>query len=153
MKLKIQKEAFDAAAEVADLVQGRSDIGAVVTFQGLVRDQRSGQGDDPVETMELQHYPEMTERMIRKVAQTASERFEIEDCLIIHRFGLLKPGDPIVLVATFARHRKAAFQAAEYLIDYLKTEAPFWKKEAGPDGSAWVDAREADDEATRKWKA
>lgn len=152
MKIRVQEAPFDVAAEAAGLTQGRSDIGAVVTFQGLVRDQRSGEGKGPIESMELQHYPAMTERALSKAAEAACKKFEIEDCLIIHRFGLLKPGDPIVLVATLARHRKAAFQAAEFLIDYLKTEAPFWKKEAGPGGEEWVEACDEDAAATRQWQ-
>lgn len=153
MMIRVQKAAFDASAEVSGLVAERRDIGAVVSFQGLVRDSHAGAPEGRVDSMELQHYPAMTERALKRIAEKALQEFDIEDCLIIHRFGALEPGEPIVLVVTLAAHRKAAFAAAEFLIDYLKTEAPFWKKETGPGGSEWVEARDEDMEAARGWKS
>ena len=146
--IRVQSDDFDIGAEIARLTQGRSDIGAVVTFTGCVRDQAGGK---QIAEMTLEHYPGMTERELARIEAEARERWPLQECLIIHRYGTLKPGDRIVLVITASPHRHAAFEAAEFLMDYLKTSAPFWKRESGPDGAQWVDARESDDEALERW--
>lgn len=151
MSVRVQTEDFDIAAEMAALTAGRSDIGAVVTFTGRVRG--SSGGRDLV-SMSLEHYPGMTEAELEAVEAEAHARWPLQASLIVHRVGDLNPGANIVLVITASPHRQAAFQAAEFLMDYLKTRAPFWKKEtfAGGD-SAWVDARESDDDALTRWTA
>lgn len=148
-RVSVQAEDFDLAAEVARLTAGRADIGAVVTFTGLVRDRAGGA---PIEAMELEHYPGMTEKALREIAQEAAARWPLQALTVIHRHGPLKPADRIVLVAAASAHRAAAFEAAEFLMDYLKTRAPFWKKETTPEGARWVDAREADDAAAARWR-
>lgn len=147
--IRVQTEDFDIGAEIARLREGRTDIGALVAFAGLVRDHASGAD---VSAMTLEHYPGMTERELEAIEAEARSRWPITACLIIHRVGRLEAGENIVLVVTASAHRQAAFEAAEFLMDYLKTRAPFWKKEEGRgrDG-AWVDAREADDAAARRW--
>lgn len=148
MPVRIQESDFDLGAEVAGLTKGRTDIGAIVTFTGTVRG-----GEGAIESMTLEHYPGMTERELERVEADANARWPLQASLIIHRYGELKPGENIVLVVTASAHRQAAFEAAEFLMDYLKTRAPFWKKEAGPDGKGdWVDAREADDAAVERWE-
>ena len=146
--IRVQQEDFDIGAEIARLRSGRTDIGAIVTFTGTVRDTAKG---EPISEMTLEHYPGMTEKELERIEQDAQARWPLQASLIIHRFGPMKPGENIVLVVTASAHRQAAFEAAEFLMDYLKTNAPFWKKEAGSDGGAWVDARESDDEALRRW--
>lgn len=146
--IRVQEEDFDIAAEVAALRQGRTDIGAIVTFTGLVRD---GGCDHPLALMTLEHYPGMTERELRRIEAEAHERWPLSRSLIIHRTGSLRPGDNIVLVVTASAHRKAAFEAACFLMDYLKTEAPFWKKETGPGGEKWIEANSSDDGARERW--
>ena len=147
MGVRVQAEDFEVGAEVARLTAGRTDIGAIVTFTGVVRAENAGDG---VAGMTLEHYPGMTERELARVEAEAAQRWPLQASLIVHRVGTLKPGDNIVLVVTASAHRQAAFAAAEFLMDYLKTRAPFWKKEVGPDGKQrWVDARESDDSATR----
>jgi len=149
--VRIQREVFDAAAEVAALVAGCTDIGGIVTFTGLVR---GGSGGRALRTLTLEHYPGMTEAELGRIDDEARARFSLAASLVIHRFGELSPGDPIVLVVTAAQHRQAAFEAAEFLMDYLKSNAPFWKKEAFADGTeTWVDAREADGAALARWAA
>jgi molybdopterin synthase catalytic subunit len=149
MAVRIQTQDFDSAAEIAALTAGRTDIGAVVTFTGLVRG--SAGGRDLV-SMTLEHYPGMTEAELEAVEAEAHARWPLQASLIVHRVGELQPGANIVLVVTASPHRHAAFQAAEFLMDYLKTRAPFWKKESFADGgAAWVDAREADDNALARW--
>ncbi|MDX2202092.1 MAG: molybdenum cofactor biosynthesis protein MoaE [Hyphomicrobiaceae bacterium] len=151
MAVRVQSEDFDIAAEMRRLTAGRTDIGAVATFTGLVR---GGPGGGDVAAMTLEHYPGMTEAELARVEAEAHDRFPLDGTLIIHRVGTLQPGDNIVLVMAASRHRKAAFEAAEFLMDYLKTRAPFWKKEERADGSAeWVDARESDAEAEQRWGA
>ncbi len=148
MSVRVQTQDFDLSAELATMRAGRSDIGALVTFTGLVRDMaKSG----PVTEMELEHYPGMTERALEQIVSEAHERWPLQDALIIHRHGPLAPGDQIVLVATASPHRHAAFEAAEFLMDYLKSRAPFWKKEHGATGAQWVDARESDEQALSRW--
>ena len=148
-RIAIQREDFDAAAEVARLTEGRADIGAVVTFQGLCRDE-AGQ----LAALELEHYPGMAEAEIRRIAGEAAARWPLQGLTVIHRYGLVPAGGNIVLVAAASPHRHAAFEAASFLMDFLKTRAPFWKREHRADGShgQWVEATAADDEAQTRWK-
>ena len=147
-RVSIQTEDFDLAAEVAALRQGDGRVGAVCSFVGTVRDRNDGQS---VSTMELEHYPGMTEKSIEAMIDAAHRRFDILGARVIHRVGLLHPLDQIVLVAVSSAHRGESFQACEFLMDYLKTQAPFWKKERTPDGVRWVDARVQDDAALARW--
>ncbi len=144
----IQQTDFDLSAEVAALRDGDPQVGAIATFVGTVRDRNDGA---TVSAMELEHYPGMTERAIEAMVVEAHRRFEIRGVRVIHRIGALLPRDQIVLVAVTSAHRHDAFQACEFLMDYLKTQAPFWKKEATPEGARWVDARQADDAALARW--
>ncbi len=144
----VQTADFDLGAEVADLRAADAGIGAVASFIGTVRDRNDGQS---VSAMELEHYPGMTERAVEAMVAAAFERFDIRGATVIHRVGLLAPLDQVVLVAVSSAHRGAAFQACEFLMDYLKTQAPFWKKEDTPAGARWVDARVNDDEALARW--
>lgn len=146
----IQTADFDLAAEVAALRAGDAGIGAVASFIGTVRDRSDGSG---VSAMELEHYPGMTERSIEAMIDEAFRRFDILGARVIHRVGLLQPLDQIVLVVVTSAHRGQSFQACEFLMDYLKTRAPFWKKEVTPAGERWVDARESDDDAAARWSA
>ncbi|HEY1735125.1 MAG TPA: molybdenum cofactor biosynthesis protein MoaE [Methylovirgula sp.] len=145
--LRVQKEPFDLAAEVASLTSGRTDIGALVTFTGLCRDE-----DGSLSALEIEHYPGMAEDEIARVVAQAGARWPLEAVLVIHRCGVIRPGEPIVLVATASRHRGEAFRAAEFLMDYLKTSAPFWKKQHGEEAGAWVEAKAEDDSAAEKWR-
>ena len=144
----IQQADFDLAVEVAALREGDREVGAVAAFVGTVRDRNDGAH---VTAMELEHYPGMTEQAIDAMIAQARRRFDIRGARVIHRVGQLRPGDQIVLVAVTSAHRHEAFQACEFLMDYLKTQAPFWKKETTPDGARWVDARQADDAALARW--
>jgi molybdopterin synthase catalytic subunit len=146
--VRVQPEAFDLSSELAALKQNRTDIGALVTFTGLVRDHA---GDKPVEAMTLEHYPAMTGPALAAIAAEAEARWPLQGGIVIHRFGRLLPGDDIVLVAIASAHREAAFEAAAFLMDWLKTKAPFWKLEEGGGDRTWVAARCADDEAARRW--
>ena len=146
--VRVQTEDFDLAAELAALTAGRTDIGAVVTFTGLVRDVA---GQAAVSAMTLEHYPGMTERQLAAIAAEAEQRWPLTGCTVIHRHGVLAPGDRIVAVITASAHRQAAFEAAQFLMDWLKTKAPFWKREATGDGDRWVDARAEDDAAAKRW--
>jgi molybdopterin synthase catalytic subunit len=147
MAARVQQEDFDAAAEVAALTAGRTDIGAIVTFTGRVRG-----GEGGVAAMTLEHYPGMTEAELSRIEAEAHSRWPLQASLIVHRVGELKPGDNIVLVVTASAHRQAALEAAGFLMDYLKTRAPFWKKETDASGNAvWVEAHESDDSAARRW--
>jgi molybdopterin synthase catalytic subunit len=149
--VRVQSDDFDVASEIKALTQGRTDIGAVVTFTGLVRGSAGGR---ELLSMTLEHYPGMTEAELEAVEADAHRRWPLQASLIVHRIGELRPGANIVLVVTASPHRHAAFQAAEFLMDYLKTRAPFWKKETFTGGAAaWVDAREIDDEALRRWQS
>lgn len=151
MSVAVQREDFEIGAEVAALTAGRTDIGAIVTFTGTVRGEAKGQ---PITSMTLEHYPGMTERELERIEAEARARWPLQASRIVHRYGKLEPGDNIVLVIAASAHRHAAFAAAEFLMDFLKTSAPFWKKEAGPGGDGgWVDAREADDAARERWAA
>ncbi len=147
-RVSIQTEDFDLSTEVARLRAGEKGVGAVCTFVGTVRDRNDGQS---VSTMELEHYPGMTEKAIEGMIDEAFKRFDIFGARVIHRVGLLQPLDQIVLVAVTSAHRGESFQACEFLMDYLKTQAPFWKKEQTPEGARWVDARVSDDAALAKW--
>jgi molybdopterin synthase catalytic subunit len=147
--IRVQREDFDTAAETERLVGGRHDIGAVVSFVGLVRDMADGAG---ASSMTLEHYPGMTERELGRIEAEARARWPLSETLIIHRFGQLEPGDRIVLVIATSPHRAAAFEACWFLIDWLKTGAPFWKREEFADGtSRWVEARAEDEAATSRW--
>jgi molybdopterin synthase catalytic subunit len=160
-RIKVQTEDFDVGAEIAALTAGRTDIGGIGCFIGTVRDnlgaaaQRSGTADtSPVAAMTLEHYPGMTERAISRITDEAEQRWALLGCTVIHRVGRLAAGDNIVLVIAASSHRQAALDATAFLIDWLKTRAPFWKREEFSDGSgSWVDAREADDEAAARWQA
>jgi molybdopterin synthase catalytic subunit len=147
--VRVQREDFDVGAEIRALCAGRTDIGAVATFTGLVRGTTDGQR---LTSMTLEHYPGMTEAELARVEAEALARWPLQASLVVHRFGELFPGDNIVLVIAASPHRQAAFEAAEFLMDFLKTKAPFWKKEARGDGMAeWVDARESDEAAMARW--
>lgn len=147
MTVRVQSEAFDPGAELSGFAQGRSDVGAVVSFTGVVRDD-SG----TLDRMEIEHYPGMTEKAIAAIVEDACTRWSLADCLVIHRHGPLRPGAQIMMVATAAAHRVAAFEAAEFLMDYLKSRAPFWKREVKRDGSTdWVDAKVDDEDALKRW--
>lgn len=148
MSIRVQTEDFDLSTEVAKLRRDAPKVGAVVTFVGTVRDLNEG---EHVAEMELEHYPGMTEKALEEIVAQARARWEIADALVIHRVGPLKPLEQIVLVAVTSAHRGEAFDACEFIIDYLKTQAPFWKKEQTPSGARWVDARVTDDEAMQKW--
>ena len=148
MAIRLQQESFDLAGEVEALTRGRTDIGAVVTFTGICRDHDGGAG---VSAMTLEHYPGMAEAEIARHVQEAEGRWPLTGVTVIHRYGRLLPGDLIVLVVTAAAHRGDAFAAAEFLMDYLKTRAPFWKREERSEGARWVEARDADDAAALRW--
>lgn len=149
-RIMVQEAAFDIAAETAALTAGRTDIGGVGCFLGVVRGTSGGR---TLRAMTLEHYPAMTAPAIAAISAEAEKRWELMGCTVIHRVGRLAPGEPIVLVLTAARHRAAALAATSFLIDWLKTRAPFWKKESYADGSeAWVEAHAADDEAASRWK-
>jgi molybdopterin synthase catalytic subunit len=146
--VSIQTDDFDVSAELAALRAGDARVGAVCCFVGTVRDRNDG---DAVASMELEHYPGMTERAIENMVAQARQRFDLFGVRVIHRVGLLQPQDQIVLVAVTSAHRGESFQACEFLMDYLKTQAPFWKKEQTPGGARWVDARVSDDAALARW--
>jgi molybdopterin synthase catalytic subunit len=148
MSVSVQREDFDIAAEMARLAQSDPDIGAIVSFTGLVRQTTPG---GAITTIELEHYPGMTEQALEEIVAEARARWPLQGVRVIHRHGELRPGERIVLVLTASRHRQAAFEAAEFLMDYLKTRAPFWKKETGVTGARWVDARDADTSAADRW--
>ncbi|MER8407981.1 molybdenum cofactor biosynthesis protein MoaE [Mesorhizobium sp. M1307] len=147
--VRMQAEDFDVAAEIARLTSGRNDIGAVVTFSGLCRDEQGR-----LSALELEHYPGMAEAEISRIAGEAIDRWPLQGLTAIHRHGKIAPGENIVLVVAASAHRQAAFEAANFLMDYLKSRAPFWKKEHHSDGSegGWVDAKEADDKAAGRWR-
>jgi molybdopterin synthase catalytic subunit len=148
VKVVVQHEAFELGAEVDAMRLGRTDIGAIASFVGLARDVNEGSG---VAAMTLEHYPGMTEKALAALVEEATARWSLLDATVIHRVGRLLPGDPIVLVAVASSHRAEAFAACEFIMDYLKTRAPFWKKEETPDGERWVDARASDDAAAARW--
>lgn len=149
-RVRIQTDDFNLAAEVQALRAGDGGVGAVASFIGTVRNRTTGQRG-AISAMELEHYPGMTERAIEAMIDEAHRRFDLRGAMVVHRVGLLQPLDQIVLVAVSSAHRGQAFQGCEFLMDYLKTEAPFWKKETTPEGARWVDARVADDAALARW--
>ena len=149
MKILVQTETFDLGSEVAAISRGRTGIGAIASFVGLARDTNSGRN---VQAMTLEHYPAMTEKALSAIMEEAKQRWSLLDITVIHRAGRMLPGDPIVLVIVASAHRGEAFAACEFLMDYLKTRAPFWKKEETPDGERWVDARASDDAAADRWR-
>ena len=146
MRVSVQSAPFDVGAEVSAFTAGVRGAGAVVSFTGLVRD-----GGGALSGMEIEHYPGMTEKAIAGIVGEAVSRWSLVDALVIHRYGSLGPGEAIMMVATAAPHREDAFAAAEYLMDYLKSRAPFWKKEIGADGASWVTAKDADEDALKRW--
>ncbi len=145
MTVRVQEAPFDPAVELDGFAAGRTDTGAQVTFTGLVR------GDGGLHHMEIEHYPGMTEKAIAAIEADAVRRWDLTASLVIHRYGRLAPGERIMMVATAAPHRKAAFEAAEFLMDYLKSRAPFWKREASETGAAWVAAKDEDEAALDRW--
>lgn len=146
MRIAVQDQPFDFGAEADAFARGRRVSGAVVTFTGIVRDVAGG-----LQAMEIEHYPGMTQAALTEIAAEAERRWSLEDTLVIHRYGTLVPGDMIMMVATAARHRKDAFEAAEYLMDYLKSRAPFWKREITGDSATWVASRDVDEDALKRW--
>jgi molybdopterin synthase catalytic subunit len=146
MSVRVQSQPFDMGAEVRAFTEAAKGTGAVVTFSGLVRDEGG-----TLSAMEIEHYPGMTEKALCKIRDEAMSRWSLADALIIHRFGSLKPGEQIMMVATASRHRADAFAAAEFLMDFLKSRAPFWKKERGADGEEWVAAKSEDEAALKRW--
>src|SRR5579859_6815886 len=148
--VRLQREAFDSASEVAALTRDRTDIGAVVTFTGICR---ADENSEPVTALNLEYYPGMAEAEIGRHIEAARQRWPLLGVTVIHRYGRIAPGDDIVLVVTASSHRQAAFAAAEFLLDYLKTRAPFWKQVERTGGKSWVDAKTADDMAAERWRA
>jgi molybdopterin synthase catalytic subunit len=148
MPVRIQTEDFDLSTEIAALRAGRAGVGAVVSFVGTVRDINQGTG---VSSLTLEHYPGMTDKSLQEIVAQAKSRWQLDEVLVIHRVGPLLPLEQIVLVAVSSAHRGEAFEACEFVMDWLKTRAPFWKKEATPQGERWVDARESDDAAAARW--
>jgi molybdopterin synthase catalytic subunit len=149
MAIRVQEADFDLSTEIATLRQARPELGAVVVFIGLVRDINAGAA---VSELLLEHYPAMTQKALESIETQARQRWDIDEVLVIHRVGRLLPTEQIVLVAVAGAHRGPAFQACEFIMDYLKTQAPFWKKEQTPDGARWVDARSSDDVAAGRWE-
>ena len=148
MTIRVQSQDFDIGAELANLSKGGRNIGGLCSFVGLVRDMA---GNESIQSMTLEHYPGMTEKKLAEIEIEARNRWNLEDCLIVHRYGRLKPGDNIVLVIAASPHRQAALEACAFLIDWLKTSAPFWKYEEKTQGAEWVKARTADTIASKKW--
>jgi molybdopterin synthase catalytic subunit len=147
VRVVVQEAAFDIGAETTTFAQGGAQMGAIVTFTGVVRDLPQ----TPLEAMEIEHYPGMTQKALEEIAAQAKARFSLGDVLVIHRYGRLQPGEMIMMVATAAPHRKDAFQGAEFLMDYLKSRAPFWKREITADGADWVASKAADEAALKRW--
>jgi molybdopterin synthase catalytic subunit len=148
MTVRVQTEDFDVGAEIARMRQGNRAIGAIASFIGLVRDLNDG---NQISELTLEHYPGMTERALEDILQQARDRWNVFDIVVVHRVGRLRPVDQIVLVAVSSAHRGEAFSACEFVMDYLKTQAPFWKKEQTPDGARWVEARDSDGVAAQRW--
>lgn len=147
MRIAVQDTVFDLGAETAAFAKAQNSMGGIVTFTGVVRDTPEGSLD----AMEIEHYPGMTEKALSAMAEQAIKRFRLGDALVIHRYGRLAPGEVIMMVATAAKHRKDAFEAAEFLMDYLKSRAPFWKREIANDTARWVDAKDTDENALSRW--
>lgn len=146
--VRVQGAPFDAGLEIAALTEGRRDVGAVATFVGVVRDQNEGAS---VGGMTLEHYPGMTEKALEEICAEAASRWDLIDLRVVHRVGPMKPGEPIVLVAVSSAHRREAFAACEFVMDFLKTRAPFWKREDTPSGMRWVETRSSDEDAAARW--
>lgn len=146
--IRVQTEDFDIGAEITRITEGNTEIGGLASFVGLVRDYA---GDEKISAMTLEHYPGMTEKKLEALEAEARERWQLQDVLIVHRYGRLEPGDRIVLVVTASPHREASLESCQFLIDWLKTKAPFWKLEATQSGAKWVAARNEDDEAAGRW--
>lgn len=147
--IRVQREDFDPGAEIAAVTAGRTDIGGLAAFVGLVREMAGGRR---IDAMTLEHYPGMTEKKLAEIEAEAQRRWPLQASLVLHRYGRLEPGDRIVLVVTASAHREAALASCQFLIDWLKTEAPFWKLEEGPEGAEWVEARAGDADAKRRWR-
>lgn len=147
MDVRVQSDLFDHGYEINQFSKNAGNAGAIVTFGGVVRDTDDGD----LVSMEIEHYPGMTQQALSEIAKQAVDRWDLSNVLVIHRFGSLKPNEPIMMVATASRHRAAAFEAAEFLMDYLKSRAPFWKKEITSNGATWVAARDVDEEALDRW--
>ena len=147
MRVVVQEQPFDIGAETTTFASGHKDMGAIVTLTGIVRDLPG----DPLQAMEIEHYPGMTEAALTEIAQLAIDRWKLGDALVIHRYGRLVPGEMIMMVATASKHRKNAFEAAEYLMDYLKSRAPFWKREITDAGESWVASKAEDEDALTRW--
>ncbi len=147
--VRLQREDFDPGAEIAAMTAGRTDIGGLAAFVGLVREMA---GERRIDAMTLEHYPGMTEKKLAEIETEAQRRWPLQASLVVHRYGRLEPGDRIVLVVTASAHREAALASCQFLIDWLKTEAPFWKLEEGPEGAEWVEARASDADAKRRWR-
>ena len=147
MRVVVQEQPFDIGAETTTFASGHKEMGAIVTFTGIVRDLPG----DPLQAMEIEHYPGMTEAALTEIAQSAIDRWKLGDALVIHRYGRLVPGEMIMMVATASKHRKNAFEAAEYLMDYLKSRAPFWKREITDAGESWVASKAEDEDALTRW--
>ena len=148
IEVRVQSEDFDLGAEAKRLTAGHREIGALVTFSGLVRDT-----NQDLQSMTLEHYPGMTEKALQSIAEEASKRWSLIACLIIHRYGPMVPGDQIMMVAAASAHRQASFEAADCMMDYLKSRAPFWKQEATAKDANWVDARQIDENALKRWRS
>lgn len=151
MTVRVQREDFDTAAELERITAGQTQVGAAVTFTGLVRDFADAKAAGGMHRMTLEHYPGMTQRQLEAIVAEARQRWPLDDCLVIHRYGELVPGDRIVLVITASAHRQAAFEACAFLVDWLKTRAPFWKLEEDGGQRRWVEAKSSDDEAASRW--
>ncbi len=150
--IRVQDVAFDPGAEINVFSGANANSGAIASFIGQVRDYASGEDRSaPITQLHLEHYPGMTDRELARIAQEASDRWQLHDVLVIHRFGPMTPSDAIVLVCTAAAHRAEAFSACEFIMDWLKTQAPFWKRETSPDGDTWVDARQSDQDRADRW--
>ena len=147
MRVVVQEQPFEIGAETTNFAAGHKEMGAIVTFTGIVRDLPG----NPVQAMEIEHYPGMTEAALTEIAQSAIDRWKLGDALVIHRYGRLVPGEMIMMVATASKHRKNAFEAAEYLMDYLKSRAPFWKREITDAGESWVASKAEDEDALTRW--
>ena len=147
-RVRVQEADFDTGRELEALTTGRADVGALASFVGLVREENDG---STVRGMSLEHYPGMTEKALEDICAQAMQRWQLIDALVIHRIGALRPGDRIVLVGVTSAHRGDAFEACEFIMDYLKTRAPFWKREETPQGARWVEARDSDDAAAGRW--
>ena len=147
MRVVVQEQPFEIGAETTNFAVGHKEMGAIVTFTGIVRDLPG----NPLQAMEIEHYPGMTEAALTEIAQSAIDRWKLGDALVIHRYGRLVPGEMIMMVATASKHRKNAFEAAEYLMDYLKSRAPFWKREITDAGESWVASKAEDEDALTRW--